>query len=105
MIPQTGNFTRYLSQSDDPQSLSLNNVYYITEDSRGYIWVATDGGGINRFDKKTKKFKRYVYDQTKNSLSHNRVISIHEDQEHNLWIGTNHGLNHFDVRQGIVYNL
>lgn len=31
----------------DPNSLSCNDVYYITEDSHGRLWVATFDGGIN----------------------------------------------------------
>ena len=39
-------FRKYSVEEGLPQS----TVYSIVEDSRGFIWMGTDGGGLSRFD-------------------------------------------------------
>lgn len=71
--------------------LSQSQVYSIFQCRRGYLWVGTYGGGLNRFDGKT--FTPY---SLKDGLSDNVVFCSVEDREGNLWIGTDLGLNKFD---------
>ncbi len=91
-------FKKYLHNVDDKFSLSDNRVYSIYEDSEGYLWIGTFGGGLNMFDKKKELFFKYANvknDET--SLSDNRVLCIYEDKIGNLWVGTyGGGLNKFD---------
>ncbi|TWW00081.1 two-component regulator propeller domain-containing protein [Chitinophaga pinensis] len=59
------------------------------EDSKGFIWIGTDGGGLNRFDRKTGTFRHYQYDAfNKNTLGSNEVLAITEDSKGNIWVGT-----------------
>ena len=46
--PATGEFTRYLHDPEDPNSLSRNGVTTILDDSAGNLWVGTYRGGLNR---------------------------------------------------------
>jgi ligand-binding sensor domain-containing protein len=39
--PQTGKFTHYRSEVDDPRSLSSNSIFSIYQDRAGTIWVGT----------------------------------------------------------------
>jgi signal transduction histidine kinase/ligand-binding sensor domain-containing protein/DNA-binding response OmpR family regulator len=74
--------------------LSGNSVFSIYQDSRNYIWFATDAG-LNRFDGYNfKVFKTINNDSL--SISNNSIRSIAEDNKHNLWIGTESGLNWFN---------
>ncbi len=57
------------------------------------IWVSTQGGGINRYNRKDSTFTRYT---EKNGLANNHVVSMVEDREGALWIGTGNGLSRFD---------
>ncbi len=68
------------------------------EDSQGVLWIGTWGGGLNRFDRETKRFTRYVNQPDKpESLSDNAVRGICEDNAGNLWIcTTSGGVNRFD---------
>ncbi len=87
----------YQFDSTDSTSLSSNFVYVIYEDRQGDMWIGTDGGGLNRFDRNLEQFIHYQYrsdDET--SISDNSVPSIFEDHTGTLWIGTKHGLNRYD---------
>lgn len=63
--------------------LSQNDVQCIYQDSKGFIWLATNDG-LNRFD--GYEFKVYGY-QSK-GLASNLILCIDEDSKGNLWIGT-----------------
>lgn len=72
----------------------------MTEDSNGGIWIATEGGGVNYLDKKTKTFTEYKHDATKNSLASNTIQGLFLDEDnHALWIGTlRGGLDRLDLK-------
>ena len=73
-------------------------IYPAIEDSRGDIWIGTDGHGLFRFDKDKEAFVQYRHDPANPaSLSGDIVLAIQEDKSGDLWIGTRlHGLNRFD---------
>ena len=75
--------------------LSQDSVFDILQDSKGFLWFATQDG-LNRFDGYTFTiYKHNIRDE--NSLTGNFIRCIHEDKAGNLWIGTyNDGLNRFD---------
>ncbi|PKG85110.1 GGDEF domain-containing protein [Colwellia sp. 75C3] len=103
-------FTNYLHQEDDLNSLSNNTVNHIMEDSHSNLWIGTSRG-LNLFNTKTKKFKRY---NTENGLLNNIAYSIEEDNQGYIWISTNQGLtrmdpktetfSHYDVGDGLQSN-
>lgn len=78
--------------------LSQSTVYCIMQDSRGFMWMGTRAGGLNKFD--AYSFKTYKYDPDDSlSISGNQVLAICEDQRGDLWVGTrDDGLNRFDVK-------
>lgn len=45
--------SRYQHDTNDPKSLSHNDIYSIVEDSQGHLWIGTFGGGINLFNQGT----------------------------------------------------
>jgi ligand-binding sensor domain-containing protein len=52
------------------------------------------GGGLNRFDRRTGRFKAYRHDPADAaSLSDDYVLSLLIDVEGTLWAGTDDGLN------------
>ncbi len=109
---RTGNFTTYLHDPDDPQSISNDTItnfmlQAILEDRSGRIWIGTERG-LNRFDKSTGglaggRFTRFHADpEDTSSLLDDWVSAIIEDSEGFLWIGTYSGLHRFDPDKGIV---
>ncbi len=73
------------------EGLAQSQVYSMLEDSRGYIWMGTRGGGLSCFD--GQKFKNYT---VRDGLVNNYIECLLEDQENNLWIGTQNGLSHYN---------
>jgi signal transduction histidine kinase/ligand-binding sensor domain-containing protein len=92
-------FTHYKQNKDAPSGLSHNDVRVIYEDHDEDLWIGTGGGGLNKLDRKTGKFERFMSNtkSDKESLSHNDVRAIYEDGHGVLWIGTaGGGLNRFN---------
>ncbi|MBK7631163.1 MAG: SpoIIE family protein phosphatase [Ignavibacteriales bacterium] len=90
---KTETFRYYNYDPKDSTSLSHPNVMNFYEDKNGYVWVATYGGGLNRFDPKTEKFLRFT--QENSSLPNNGVYGSLPDEMGNLWISTNNGITKF----------
>ena len=91
-------FTVYMHDSENMNSLSDNYVWSLYEDKAGFLWIGTWGGGLNKFDPKNETFVRYQYDETNpQGLSNDFIWSVYEDNTGVLWIGTwGGGLNKFD---------
>ena len=87
LFSQAYNFRNYSVKDGVAQS----QIYSLLQDSRGFLWMGTRGGGITKFDGTT--FKTY---SVRDGLINNYVFNIKEDQQHNLWIGTNDGLSKFN---------
>lgn len=84
---QQYNFRNY-SVAD---GLAQSQVYAICEDSRGYLWMGTRGGGLNRFD--GIEFTNYRVDD---GLTNDFIYAIDTDSEGNVWVGTDEGASIFD---------
>lgn len=92
------NFVYYKNESNDANSLSYNHVFSLLEDKGGILWVGTLGGGLNKFNSKTGKFKRYLHDpKNSKSISNNIVFKVYRDSKKRIWVSTlGGGLNLFD---------
>ncbi|MDZ7344741.1 MAG: hypothetical protein ONA90_09555, partial [candidate division KSB1 bacterium] len=85
-------FTRFLPDPQNPHSLSHPTVTAIHEDRFNTLWIATEGGGLNLFDRDTEQFSRFVHDlNDPHSLSDDFVQEIYEDRAGRLWLGTERG--------------
>ncbi|MCW8998213.1 MAG: diguanylate cyclase, partial [Kangiellaceae bacterium] len=97
---ESGEARHFLNDPNDSTSISNNSVYALFMDSDNRLWVGTNGGGLNRFERSNNQFIAYKSDpQIKNSLSHNTVWDIVEDSEKNLWVTTSRGLNKLHYTQ------
>lgn len=94
LFSQQYNFKKYTTKNGLANS-SINNIF---QDSRGYVWFATQGGGISRFD--GREFKNFT---KKDGLVGNEVTCINEDNSGNLWISTSEGMSMFDRSVFINY--
>ena len=78
-------------------ALSTNHKWIreITNDDN-YVWIGTWGGGLNRYNKSTKKFSYFRHSDDPTSISSDVVYKVHKDKEGNIWAGTlEEGLNRF----------
>ncbi|MGA7307274.1 MAG: two-component regulator propeller domain-containing protein, partial [Rhodothermales bacterium] len=104
--PETGKLLHFEHHPDDPQTLSLNNVYSVLEDRAGFLWVGTRGAGLNRMVPETGVVTRYVHDENDPStISHDQVSGLLERRVDPgvIWIGTEGGgLNRLDPSTGEI---
>jgi len=69
--------------------ITSNFVRDIAQDNTGCIWIATDHGGVNIFDKNTYNITVLKNDPLNpNSLSQNSAISLYYDNTGIMWVGT-----------------
>ena len=73
--------------------LPQSEVRAIVEDKNGYLWIATQGGGLARFD--GREFRVYT---TLDGLLNNIVNTLMIDGENNIWMAHPRGLTKFDGR-------
>ncbi|MGD1847599.1 MAG: ATP-binding protein, partial [Salibacteraceae bacterium] len=99
---ETQRFSRF-----DTEGRSLENVtvFSMWLDSKGALWVGTDGFGGWQID--LQSHKSIIYDQSF-GLPNDIVYGILEDGEQNLWLSTDYGLcclkRQTDQRQFSVVN-
>ncbi|GAB4289934.1 MAG: hypothetical protein Kow0068_15410 [Marinilabiliales bacterium] len=87
----------YLKNTENPESISENKVYSVVVDDEGFVWVGTDGGGLNQFNPLTGVFKHFKSNvNNSNTISNNSVFHLHTDKDGMLWIATRSGLNKYD---------
>ncbi len=67
------------------QGLPSSETYFVTQDSKGYLWIATDAGVV-KYD--GYQFKTYT---TADGLPDNTVFKIHEDKYGRVWFSTYSG--------------
>lgn len=70
--------------------LPVANVHRIMQDSEGYMWYATEGGGLCRDD----GYKISVFRNDRNHpdlLASNDITCIAEDAQGHIWFGTTKG--------------
>jgi ligand-binding sensor domain-containing protein/signal transduction histidine kinase len=87
-------FIHYVSDPDDPTSLSNNNVSAMHESKAGEFWIGTSIG-LNKMDREKGTFKVY---STKDGLPNNVIFGILEDNSGNLWLSTLGGLSKFNPK-------
>jgi signal transduction histidine kinase/ligand-binding sensor domain-containing protein len=89
-------FRQYRHDSEDPNSLSDDNVPRFLVDHTGTLWAAA-ADGLNRFDARTERFRTYRPD----SQGHPFFSEVVEGPEGALWLGSSvAGLYRFDPVTG-----
>lgn len=101
-----GNFSfqHFIYQSEDPSTLSSNNIYFAFQDRKKRLWVATYGGGLNlaeplpdgsmHFINRRNRLKNYPIDRFY------KVRHITEDSQGRIWVSTTAGILLFDENFG-----
>src|SRR5262245_49172905 len=72
--------------------LAHNHINRIRQDSRGFLWFATDGG-LSRFD--GREFTRYTQ---ADGLPHAWVNDLIEARDGTWWVATDAGVAQFNPR-------
>jgi signal transduction histidine kinase/DNA-binding response OmpR family regulator/ligand-binding sensor domain-containing protein len=76
------------------EGLSHTDANDIAQDSKGYLWIATNFG-LDRYDGYVIK-KFYNTNVPKNNAQKNRIQCLQPDKAGKIWLGTEDGLQCFD---------
>ena len=86
-IPLTAHSQQYNFRSFSIEDgLPRSGVYSILEDHEGFLWIATEGGGVSVFD--GDKFTTYT---RADGLAAEVVRVVFEDKQGRMWFGTQNG--------------
>ncbi|MCB0395159.1 MAG: SpoIIE family protein phosphatase [Flavobacteriales bacterium] len=94
---QRYHFKKYSNE----EGLSQSQVQAVLEDTYGHLWVATNGGGVNRFDG-----MQFTVFTNKEGLQHNHITKMYEDPDHRIWFLTEYaaGVAVFDGSRFTIIN-
>ncbi|MEM6455405.1 MAG: two-component regulator propeller domain-containing protein [Acidobacteriota bacterium] len=96
-------FTTYRADPNDETSLSHDYVRCLLHDAAGSLWIGTEAGGLNHWQRETDRFTAYRHDpQDPTSLPSDQVRALLRDRSGLLWIGTHRGLVRFDPADGAM---
>lgn len=80
---------RYTHDINDPNSLSHNRILSLFVDDRNNLWIGTENGGLNRYDRENRSFHTFRSDPyNPKSLNNESIKDILQDRSGNLWVGT-----------------
>src|SRR4029078_5339878 len=96
------NITVYKKDSKKNGNLSNNYINDIIEDEKGDLWIATGGGGLNRYDRQRDDFSHFKFDHrsaSANSISGDYLESLLYASDGNIWISTGSGIDVYDPKK------
>jgi ligand-binding sensor domain-containing protein/two-component sensor histidine kinase len=88
---RSGKVANFQHRDNDPNSVSSNGVYRIIEDHLGNLWLATDAGMIDFYERSSGKF----YHRPLPAIGHMDML---EDKSNKIWITTMNGVYSCDTR-------
>ncbi|MBK7036123.1 MAG: response regulator [Bacteroidetes bacterium] len=91
----------YSNIPGDKNSIHGNDVRSLAFDKKGTLWIGTNGGGLNRYNKSENNFTHFT---AENGLPNDVIYTILCDNNGMLWLGTNHGLCRFNPNDYSVKN-
>lgn len=96
----TFEFQHFTYKSDDPFTLSSDNIYFTFQDSKNRLWIATYGGGLNLVEKRSDGSLRFINHRNllkKYPINHfYKIRHITEDTQGHIWVSTTAGILLFD---------
>ncbi|MDZ7766478.1 MAG: two-component regulator propeller domain-containing protein [Melioribacteraceae bacterium] len=102
----SGNYKHYNLAPDYAEENGKYSIIALAFDYEGYLWIATDGQGVFRFESESETFKNYSSGNSANSISSDVVLCVYEDSKKRLWFGTRDGLNLYDRKKDnfVIFN-
>jgi len=98
---ETDSFKKFFNNPYDTLSLNSNFVKSIIEDKNNDLWVLTGGDCLNRWDRETGNFSRYLLGDNLGTSNVNAAKMLALDSKGNIWITSyNSGINCFNPETG-----
>lgn len=92
---KSGKLKSYRRNMNEANGISSDFIYQIYQDHMRRVWVATSGGGLNRYLPETDSFK--VYSSKHYNLPSDFIYGVTESRYGFLWVATSKGISKFDV--------
>lgn len=93
---------KLIKQYTSENSGLTNNYVLDIIEKKGYLWLATDGGGINRLKLSNEKFSNFYHIAgDENSLPVNSITILYEDDNGSLWAGSVRG-GVFNIKESYI---
>jgi signal transduction histidine kinase/ligand-binding sensor domain-containing protein/DNA-binding response OmpR family regulator len=87
---------KHITETSRDIRLNNNIVRGVTQDNKGYIWIATDHGGLNIIDKVNQTIRYQLNNPSDDkSLAQNSINSMYKDRDGIIWLGS--------FKQGVSY--
>lgn len=82
--------SRQVKKGVGPHNISGNDIFCIKRDSRGNVWMGTNGQGIDCYDFAKKVFVKFGHEDEhlKRVQLNGFIRAIEEDKKGNIWIGS-----------------
>ncbi len=92
-------FEVYKPEASDQFSISNPRILSVCEDAESNLWIGTNGGGLNKYDRRSDRFIHYFPGKNDTSfIAGSIVYSLMYNDDNSLWIGTDKGLSVFDLK-------
>jgi len=97
---------RILPEPANPTALAAGYITSLLTDSRGRLWIATFGGGVNILESRAADGKpRFARLGSAQGLNNDNADKLLEDSKHNIWVGTDDGLAVIDEKTLAIRSL
>jgi len=104
--PANETFNFFANDPNKSPNLIGKLIFRLLQDHLGYLWIATVGSGLYKYDiikNKLTVYKHNPNDST--SLHDDQIRKLYEDHNGIIWVGTNYGgINRFDRRNETFTN-
>ncbi|MEM1241369.1 MAG: EAL domain-containing protein [Cyanobacteria bacterium P01_H01_bin.26] len=91
--PQTGKLVHHFVHNPaNPRTIPSNDIYAISEDNRGNLWLAAEAG-ITMFSPKAQTFAQYALPS---DLSQHQIRDLEVTSNGQVWTATSSGVTVFD---------
>ncbi|MCB0375724.1 MAG: hypothetical protein KDD04_07380, partial [Sinomicrobium sp.] len=91
--PGKGITRRYAADEKATRYIPHHHLLHFYRDKAGIFWLATQGGGLIRFNPEDGSYRQFT---TVEGLSSNIIYAVYEDDYGKLWLPSNYGLMQFD---------
>ena len=92
-VPTESFFEYFAEFGDNVIKPSIPVIRNTFQDSRGNLWIATEGGGVNMWNRSENTYHVYL---VHDGLAHNTVSAIVEDEAGFIWMSTGGGISRFN---------
>ncbi len=102
-----GNSIRvYRRERGNPQALASDYIWTMAEDAHGDLWLATIGGGVERWQRSSDRFQQFRHNPADPAtLASDAVRTLLIDHDGRIWAGTlDRGLDVLDPRTGAAHH-